>query len=232
MNESDRINNVYEDYSSRRYFMNKWSSLNKGNKLINIEKLNLIKSLLELHKINLKNKKILDVGCAGGDTINFLKDLGGLEQDIYGIDIRENRLKHAMENLPKAKIYHMDARNIKFQDNKFDLVSAFTVFTSVVDINNRKKISNELVRVLKPGGIIIFYDFRYNNPFNKSVKGLRRKDIDILFPNMIKYIHLITLFPPLARRLGRFTKSFYSFFSKSKILRTHYSGLIIKAESY
>ena len=92
MNESDRINNVYNDYLSRNYLSNKWSHLNEGNKLIEFERFNKIKSLLESHSFRLEKKEILDVGCAGGHSISFLKNLGGLEQNMHGIDIRKNRV--------------------------------------------------------------------------------------------------------------------------------------------
>ena len=228
MNESDRINNVYNDYLSRKNLSNKWSRLNEGNKFIEFERFNKIKSLLELHSFRLEEKEILDVGCAGGHSISFLKKLGGLEQNMYGIDIRKNRVCDAKKTYPTVKFYHMDARDLKFDDNKFDLVNIFTVFTSIVDFNHRIKVSKELTRVLKPGGIILYYDFRYHNPFNNNVVGLGKKDIDKFFPRMEKKIHSITLFPPLARRLGKYTKNFYLFLSKFKILRTHYVGFIIK----
>tara|TARA_X000001036_G_scaffold438973_1_gene488357 strand:- start:1486 stop:2184 length:699 start_codon:yes stop_codon:yes gene_type:complete len=232
LSELKRINSVYDNYLSKKNLSKKWSHLNEGNKYIEKEISTLIKSQLEFYSIDIKNKNILDIGCAGGGTIKLLKKMGSLEKNISGIDIREDRLVQTKEIYPAVKIQHMDARNLKFDDNQFDLVSTFTVFSSILESGHRKKISNEINRVLKPGGIILYYDLRYNNPLNRNVLGIKRNEIDTLFPNMVKNIRLITLFPHLARRLGNFTKSFYPFLSKYKILRTHYAGLIIKADNY
>ncbi len=55
---------------------------------------------MALYSISIKNKNILDVGCAGGGTIKLLKKLGSLEQDISGIDIRKATLLQIKEVYP------------------------------------------------------------------------------------------------------------------------------------
>ena len=64
--------------------------------------------------------------------------MGSLEKNISGIDIREDRLVQTKEIYPAVKIQHMDARNLKFDDNQFDLVSTFTVFSSILESGHRK----------------------------------------------------------------------------------------------
>jgi len=39
-----------------------------------------------------------------------------------------------------------------------------------------------MLRVLKPGGAILWFDLRVDNPRNPQVKGLRKKEIASLFP--------------------------------------------------
>ena len=232
MSELKRVNDVYDSYPKEKDLSYRWSILNEGNQYIENEIITLITSLFKTHKIKIRNKKILDVGCAGGDTVRLLKNLGGLEENISGIDIRKSRLNQTRKLYPKANIVYMDARNLKFKNNEFDLICIFTVLTSIPNPLNRQKISNEITRVLKPGGVILYYDLRYNNPFNKNIKAIRRKEIDGLFPNMIKSIHSITLIPPIARRLGILTKFLYPFLSRQKTFRSHYGGIITKEDIY
>ena len=50
-----------------------------------------------------------------------------------------------------------------------------TCFTSILDQEMKKSIAREVLRVLKDEGIILWYDFRYNNPKNPDVKGIEKK---------------------------------------------------------
>ena len=150
------------------------------------ERLYYANKLLNNINVDLKNKKILDVGCAGGNTVKLMMSLGANEKNIYGIDIRKNRIEHAKMMYPSAKFFKMDARNIKYPDNKFDFINIFTLFSSIKDSKSRKQISNEIQRVLKPNGLILYYDLRYANPINQNVVPIDQKEIDYMFPKMKK----------------------------------------------
>ena len=54
-----------------------------------------------------------------------MMSLGANEKNIYGIDIRQNRIDHAKKIYPSVKFLKMDARNIKYPDNKFDFINTF-----------------------------------------------------------------------------------------------------------
>ena len=105
-----------------------------------------------------------------------------MKKNIYGIDIRQNRIDHAKKIYPSVKFLKMDARNIKYPDNKFDFINTFTLFSSIKDSKSRKQISNEIQRVLKPNGLILYYDLRYANPINQNVVPIDQKEIDYMFP--------------------------------------------------
>ena len=36
----------------------------------------------------------------------------------------------------------------------------------------KQKVAAEMLRVVKPQGLILWYDFRYNNPRNSNVRGI------------------------------------------------------------
>jgi ubiquinone/menaquinone biosynthesis C-methylase UbiE len=123
-----------------------------------------------------------------------------------------------------------NAEKLNFPDASFDLILFFTVFSSILDGDMAKNVASEAQRVLKPGGAVLWYDFRFNNPRNPNVRGIRKKDIKILFPKLRMHLSTITLLPPLARRLGRLVTIAYPILSAIPFLRTHYLGLLIKAE--
>ena len=122
----------------------------------------------------------------------------------------------------------MDARYLSFRNKSFDIISIFTVFSSIIRKIDRIKVATEIDRVLKPKGIVIFYDIRYGNPFNNNVIGMKYSELDELFPKYKKSIKPVTLLPFLSRMIGREFKFLYTWFSKISFLRTHHLGIMTK----
>jgi hypothetical protein len=91
-------------------------------------------------------------------------------------------------------------------------------------------IVSEINRVLAPGGAIVWYDFRMNNPFNRNVRGMTRRKIQSLFSGFGMTWEAISLLPPLARRLGHLTGRLYVPLSSLPFLRTHLLGLLTKSK--
>ena len=76
-----------------------------------------------------------------------------------------------------------------------------------------------MLNLLKPNGIILWYDFIYNNPKNKDVKKVDVKELKSLFSNSSKlYYKKITLAPPIGRKVKKFYKLFNVPFLRSHIL--------------
>jgi hypothetical protein len=92
----------------------------------------------------------------------------------------------------------------------------------------RQCIATEMLRVLKPGGFVLWYDFFVDNPRNPDVRGVRRREIRKLFPGCQIHLRRITLAPPIGRLVGRYSPFVYMLLSRSKTLCTHYLGLIKK----
>jgi len=227
-NEVNRILSVYNKYMAHSRLKNKWSISNKGNKIIHNERKSNISKIIHDLDIRLTSKNILDVGCAGGNIFNLLQDLGAKEENIYGIDVRGDRLKEAKELFPASNFMQMDARELNFDDATFDIVFTFTIFSSIIEKKIRMEVADEICRVLKPNGVIIYYDIRYNNPFNSNVIKMTLDDIKYLFPNMIVKLKPITILPPFIRALGKTSIKLYPFLAKLNFLKTHYIGHFTK----
>jgi hypothetical protein len=103
----------------------------------------------------------------------------------------------------------------------FDLALQFTAFSSILDQGTRQRMAAEMLRLLKPAGAIIWYDFWWN-PLNKQTKGIRLSEIRALFPDCVLDSLKITLAPPLARLLlPRFGRP-AAYLERMRLLNTHY----------
>ena len=90
-------------------------------------------------------------------------------------------------------------------------------------------VAGEVHRVLKSGGAVVWYDFRYKNPWNPHTRPMPKQRIRQFFPDFEIHLHTVTLLPPLARRLGRLTPVLYPQLSAIPPLRTHHLGLLVKS---
>jgi ubiquinone/menaquinone biosynthesis C-methylase UbiE len=142
--------------------------------------------------------------------------------------LREDSVREAKKRFSGMPFLVANAVYLPFRDHNFDLVFLFTVFSSILCSNMAHNMATEIMRVLKPEGAVVWYDFRFNNPQNPHVRGMNKKAIQNLFPRYRLELHEVTVLPQLARRLGRWTQILYPVLSTIPLLRTHYLGLIRK----
>ncbi|HYJ86502.1 MAG TPA: class I SAM-dependent methyltransferase [Pyrinomonadaceae bacterium] len=170
----------------------------------------------------------------GYGTVGWLSELIGwglTESDLHGIELDPARARKAREILPAADLRTGDAVELPWDNNIFHLAVASTLFTSVLDDKVRRLMADEIVRVLAPGGALLWYDFAYDNPRNPNVRGIRRAEIRRLFPTLQGTIRKITLAPPLARLIAPRWWTLATFLEAFPPLRTHLIAVLIKARS-
>ncbi|MDO4648945.1 MAG: class I SAM-dependent methyltransferase [Eubacteriales bacterium] len=100
--------------------------------------------------------EILDIGTGPGF---FPIVLGEEGHHVTGIDITENMIKEAKENVAAAgqtaDLMTMDCHELKFADNTFDMVICRNLTWTIDD---PQKAYKEWLRVLKPGGRLLVFD--------------------------------------------------------------------------
>jgi demethylmenaquinone methyltransferase / 2-methoxy-6-polyprenyl-1,4-benzoquinol methylase len=108
----------------------------------------------------LKPKMMLDVATGTGD---FAIQALALDPDkVIGVDISEGMLEVGRKKLdqrnlsPKVELLKGDSENLQFEENKFD---AITVGFGVRNFENLEKGLSEILRVLKPGGMLVVLEF-------------------------------------------------------------------------
>lgn len=229
--EIQRIIKVYQTYEDE-VVQKRWSLDNPGNKAILIERQRAMQEILKTYGFwPLNGFRILDVGCGRGDVLASLQQWGAKPKNLYGVDLLQDRIEEAKRRYPDLNFLCANAEHLEFPDGSFDLVLLFTVFSSILDDAVAQNIAREVARVLRPNGAVLWYDFRYNNPWNPNVRGMTKRHIHQFFPGFEVHLRTITLLPPLARRLGRLTPVLYPFLAAIPVLRTHYLALLVKPET-
>jgi len=176
----------------------------------------------------LNARLVVDVGCGYGRWLAEFLQWGADGSNLYGIDLNEGRIKKARKTVGLADLRIGDACRLPWGDGAFDLATQFTLFTSILDIEVKRGIAREMLRVLKPDGLILWYDFRYNNPRNPSVRGIESEEIRSLFPGCAITLEKVTLAPPVVRRVVPVSWLAALMLEKVPFLRTHYLGVIKK----
>ena len=103
---------------------------------------------------NWQGLKVLDVGCGGGFTCEFLAARGAI---VSGIDQAQKCIvkarEHAAQHSLRIDYQQARAENLPYEDNSFDAAICVDVLEHVSDL---QQTISEIYRILKPGGFFGF----------------------------------------------------------------------------
>ncbi len=226
--ESERILREYE--RRRREIPADFYALSRPANLFNHQgqQRALRAALAQNELFPLDSRRVLDVGCGHGQWLSHFEALGGLRENFSAIELDAERAAAAQERFPTGDIRIGDAAQLPWDDSSFDIVTQSTVFTSILDAPIRAAVAAEMLRVLKPSGVIVWYDFLFNNPRNRNVRGVGRREIHQLYPGCSIHLNRVTLAPPLARRIVPWSWPLARLMEQLGLLNTHYLGTIRK----
>jgi len=134
-----------------------------------------------LHKTGIT--EVLEIGCGKGVALNDLAQEYPSIQ-FKGVDLKTEGSVHS-ENV---NMYPMDAHNLQFADNQFDLVFSFFTFAYLVD---KIKALKEVYRVLKPNGqALIHLNPIYFYPNGRELIPSNHNESDVFWDNGFKHVML------------------------------------------
>lgn len=113
---------------------------------------------------------ILQVACAYGNFTQKLAERLGPEGHVDVVDVAPIQLKNLRRKIkgcPNVAVHHQDSTNLGFADGSYDYVVVFFLLHEQPE-NTRVRTIGEAMRVVRPGGKVIFVDYhspRRMNPF-------------------------------------------------------------------
>jgi SAM-dependent methyltransferase len=182
--------------------------------------------LLDRHGfLPLSGKRILEVGCGTGKWLRDLIAWGADPENVFGVELLQASAARARRLCPQSvTVECANAAKLRFDSGSFDLVLQATVFTSVLDGDMKQAMAAEMLRVLRPNGLILWYDFFVRNPWNPYVQPVGRSEIRRLFPGCSLELRRVSLAPPLARLVAPRSWLACSIMARVPPLCTHYLG--------
>jgi SAM-dependent methyltransferase len=175
--------------------------------------------------------RILDVGCGAGRWLRQFIQWGATPENLVGIDLLPDRIAQARHLCPSGvQLDCREASDLGYESRSFDIVFQAMAFSSILSAEVKVTIASEMLRVLRPGGWILWYDFFVNNPRNPDVRGVGKKELRTLFPGCNIHCERATLAPPLGRLVAPLSETAYRILSGLRFARTHYLAVIEKYE--
>ena len=223
-NEAERIRRVYAGYDADPEIQRRWDPANRGN----AANRDALKQQIATMLPDPSEQRILEIGCGTGDVLALLLDLRAKEHQCTGVDLRESALAQAQSRFARSQFILGNGEELPFPNFAFDVVALFTVLSSVLAPDSRAALARESARVLRPGGVVLWYDMRFSNPWNEHVRALSRAELARLFPGFTLQLQSVTLLPQLARRLGPLTDFVFPALHAVPWLRTHWLGVLSK----
>lgn len=210
------LEETYGGYRRSRRKRRAWAADNPGNVAIRAQ---LLGAVLELAAEPLRGEgEVLDVGCGGGWLLERLGGHGVERRRLHGVDLLEARVEAARRRVPGADVRLADARRLPHADNAFQLIVMLTCLSSLPDRDAVATALSEARRVLAPGGLLLVYEPRIANPFNRVTIAVPRRLLRQCLGRERASCRLTGL-PPLARRLGPLAPRLYP--SLARALPTH-----------
>jgi len=140
-----------------------------------------------------KNQVVLDFGCGEGGYVLALAQKGA--GSVVGLDINDSfdNAKNEATRLDLAQVTFVQGSSKILSDETFDVVISHDSFEHFEDPGF---ILKEMVRVTKPGGLILIkFGPPWKNPWGRHMSGTIRKDrpwIHLLVPEkVIMHVHSV-----------------------------------------
>ncbi len=196
----------------------KWAAENPGNRAIREELMDVVFTTTgsELQAA----RQILDVGCGTGWWLERLAADARVTAGLHGVDIRSERVAAARARVPSAQVSAADARELPYPDDRFDVVSLFTVLSSLATREDVEKVLTDVKRVLAPGGVVLIWEPRILNPMNRRTRMISLPTLRRCLGDSLE-VRSTTVVPWLARRLRSRTEAVYPRLAAIPVFRTH-----------
>ncbi len=164
--------------------------------------------------VDIQGKDILEIGCGRGGGISYVSRYMS-PKSATGLDLNKNSIEFCKKYYSNENIRFVrgNAEKLSFQENSFDVVINVESSHRYLKMEN---FLNEAYRVLKPGGVLLFADFRPDDELElldqqlKSARFIPMKN-EIITENVLEALELTStdrqiivrkLTPKMLHRIG------------------------------
>lgn len=183
MSEIDRIQQHYQDRDANQSLSGFWSLANPVAVHLMQERERITLDGLHRSGLRLAEADLLDVGCGTGREFGTYLRWGATSQRMIGVDISEHRVELAKAQ-GCARIELISGTDLPFPTASFDLVIQNVVFSSIVDDTVRQALAQEMLRVLRPRGWLLWYDAARSGNRDEHFRDVPKAAVEALFPEI------------------------------------------------
>ena len=227
MTERARIEATYREYAGSDRYRKRWAPT-PGQRYMLDRRWAVTADLLSRIPIDRAGARVLDLGASLGDEVHRFVDLGFRPESLVCLDLILRSVAGGRRAHPAVPFLSADAARLPFRDGQFDLVNQSVMASSVLDPGQRASIAAEMLRVTRRGGVVVWYDVRYPNPFNRMTRPITHRDLRRWFADCRGTIVSITLIPQIARLLGPLSTAACRTLERLPLLRSHLLAVLVK----
>lgn len=202
----DEVERIRAVYAERDRARPRGRAIAEAYRRLNAQRLARMRELVERMHLGGasagERPRLLDVGCGGGYDLARWLEAGWPPERLAGTDLVPERLAAARAACPGVRFEESGGDQLPFEDDSFDVATAVTVFSSILDPEMRSRLFAEMERVVRPGGAILVYDFVVRKPTNPNVVGMpmrlltelgRRPDASFRLSPLLQLVALAAL---------------------------------------
>ncbi len=179
---SETVAFAYDDWTNDRLLERLWGDHvhlgyydnGNANKDFRLAKIDFVHQLVRWSGLDQlpRGSRVLDVGCGIGGSARILANDYGF--DVLGVTISQAQVERARQLTPSAsscRFQLMDALDLQLEKSSFDGVWSVEAGPHMPD---KQKYADELLRVLRPGGVLALADWNARVPLDGAMTSLER----------------------------------------------------------
>lgn len=123
-----------------------------------------IEKVLKEFNLEINFQNYLEIGCGAGSDLRYIIKNFNFN-NFYAVDLGKNIYELSLiKNFKNIFFCRCDCKNLPFENNSFDFIYSYGVFHHTKNYNQS---IIEAKRVLKPNGILIFYNYKKHRNYFK-----------------------------------------------------------------